>query len=101
MNATINVGSITLRLPFVSARKPKKCELQIMPINDTELKRPFSNALKFKSHFDTGITNAQPHVSKATANCIRPLITITITLKNPNSKSVHENKCNLFGKQTG
>lgn len=85
MNATSNVGNITLRRPFVSARKPKKCELHIIPINETELKRPFSPAVKFKSHLDTGITNAQPHVSNATANCIRPLIKITIKLKNPNS----------------
>lgn len=68
MNATSIVGNITLRRPFVSAKKPKKCDEQIMPINEIALKMPFSPAVKFKSHFDTGMMNAQPHVSNATAN---------------------------------
>lgn len=100
MNATSNVGSITLRRPLVSARKPKMCDEQIMPINEIALNRPFSPAVKFKSHFDTGIINAQPHVSNATANCIRPLIEITMKLKNPNSSYMRKKNNFKYMKKT-
>ena len=52
MKAMNSVGNIILRRPFVSAKYPHKLDEQIIPINETALKRPFSTALKFKSHFD-------------------------------------------------
>lgn len=49
------VGTITAFLPFVSAKKPHKCELTIIPIKHTELKIPFCVGVSDKSQA-TGIT---------------------------------------------
>lgn len=48
-------------------------------------KMPFSAAVNFKSHSDTGNTKEIPHVSIKTAFKIKPLRKITIKLKIPNS----------------
>lgn len=55
-NATSNVGKITYRLPFVSARKPHRCEAESTPKNPAPAKIPFCCVVIFKSHCTTGNT---------------------------------------------
>lgn len=55
VNARHSVGMITFRRPWVSARKPHRCELTIIPTNTTALRMPFSRVDKFKSHSATAI----------------------------------------------
>lgn len=74
--ATTNVGCITFLRPVVSARNPHKCDEQIIPMNETAPRIPFSFVVNFKSHDETGITKLIPHVSIRTAFNIKPQIKI-------------------------
>lgn len=67
---------MTRRLPLVSDKNPHKCDEQIIPQNERAPKNPFSLVDILKSHSDTGITNAMPHVSIITAFKINPLTNI-------------------------
>lgn len=77
-NATISVGRMTLRRPFVSAKNPHKCEEQIMPKKAAAPRIPFSLVVKFKSHWETGRTNVMPTVSKIKADMIKPQLKINM-----------------------
>lgn len=81
-----------LRRPFVSARNPHKCDEQMMPKKPMAFNTPFSAAVNFKSHSDTGKTKLMPHVSIKTAFKIKPLKKIIIKLKIPNSVTKKSNK---------
>lgn len=71
-----SVGAITFFLPLVSPRKPHKCELTIIPINNTVLKIFFCVVVRSKSHA-TGSTNPIPSVSIIPADKMIPEIPIT------------------------
>lgn len=55
-NATNSVGTITARLPLVSAKYPHKNDEQIIPKSVALPKIPFWVYVKFKSHSETGNT---------------------------------------------
>lgn len=71
-----SVGAITFFLPLVSPKNPHKCELTIIPINNTVLKIFFCVVVRFKSHA-TGRTNPIPSVSITPADKIIPETPIT------------------------
>lgn len=73
-----NVGSITFFLPCVSAKKPHKCELNIIPTNAMADKIPLSFVDKTKSHSATGRIKLMLKVSNKTVLKIDPL---SITMK--------------------
>jgi len=66
------VGLIIFRRPVVSARKPHKWELVIIPANPMELNIPFSLIDKCKSFFETGKTKLMANVSNRTLAKIKP-----------------------------
>lgn len=76
-NDNKRVGTITAFLPFVSAKKPHRCELTITPIRHTELRIPFWVAVSAKSQA-TGITKQIPSVSKSVDVIIIPEIPIRV-----------------------
>lgn len=51
-----SVGKMIARRPRVSARKPQRCELQMMPANEMALSTPFSLVVSSRSHSATGST---------------------------------------------
>lgn len=71
-NATNKAGCKTRLRPFVSAMKPQKCDVMIIPKNGAAPKMPFSCVVKFKSHCDTGMIKLMPHVSRFTASNTKP-----------------------------
>lgn len=77
-NAMKSVGRMTLRRPFVSAKKPHKCDVQIMPKKLAAPRMPFSLVVKFKSHCETGKTKVMPTVSKIKAAIIKPHVKINM-----------------------
>lgn len=70
---------------FYLPKKPQRWLLQIIPKNPMAFNMPFSAAVNFKSHSETGNTKEMPHVSIKTAFNIKPLRKIKIKLKRPNS----------------
>lgn len=66
------MGSVTRRLPLVSPKKPHKCDEQIIPKNTIPPKTPFWLEFKFKSHSETGKTNAIATASVPTACIVTP-----------------------------
>lgn len=71
--AVNNVGSITFFRPCVSARKPQRCELNIIPTNAMADKTPLSFVVKSKSHSATGRIKLMLKVSNKTVLKIDPL----------------------------
>lgn len=61
-NDRINVGTITLLRPLLSAKKPQKCELTIMPIDDIPLSTPLFCVESERSHSATGNTKLMPKI---------------------------------------
>lgn len=59
-NERISVGTMTLLRPLLSARKPQKCELTIMPIEDIPLSTPLFCVVSERSHSATGNTKLIP-----------------------------------------
>lgn len=69
------VGRIIFLLPLVSARKPHRCALVIIPKIDIQLSSPFSDDVKFSSHI-TGRMKLIVSVSKRDEANIIPEIPI-------------------------
>lgn len=59
-NERISVGTMTLLRPLLSARKPQKCELTIMPIDDMPLRTPLFCVVSERSHSAMGNTKLIP-----------------------------------------
>lgn len=70
-----NVGRIIFLLPFVSAKKPQRCALVIIPKIDIPLNSPFSDEVKFSSQI-TGRMKLIVNVSNRDAANIIPEIPI-------------------------
>lgn len=81
------VGLIIFRLPLVSAKKPHKCELIIMPEKPIALIMPRSWIVRFMSHCDTGKTKLIAKVSNKTLAKIRPEINMRMQLNLPKAKN--------------
>lgn len=68
-----NVGMMTFRLPFVSAKNPQRCDEVIIPANAIALSSPLSLVVRFKSHSAIGNMNEIPSVSRRTVDRTAPL----------------------------
>lgn len=79
-----SVGMMTFRRPFVSARKPHKCELAMIPRKAIALNKPLSFVVRFKSHSAIGKMNDIPNVSKRTVDKTAPLKMTRKKLNFPN-----------------
>lgn len=75
VNDKNKVGRIILLLPFVSAKKPHRCALDIIPKIEIPPKSPFSDDVKFSSHI-TGRIKLIVNVSNRVAVNIIPEIPI-------------------------
>lgn len=66
------VGIMILRRPRVSARKPSRWELLIMPAKPIALSTPRSATVKCRSQCETGSTKPMLNVSSRTLDKMTP-----------------------------
>lgn len=78
------VGTMTVFLPFVSARKPQRCDETIIPTKPIALRIPLSCVDRFKSHCATGRMKFMLTVSSTTQPRMQPVRTTRIKLNFPN-----------------
>lgn len=72
VNVANSVGLITLRRPFVSAKNPHKCELEIMPRKLIALSTPLSTFVRCRSHCAMGNMKPMEDVSSNTTAITMP-----------------------------